>query len=73
MKTSVTASVAGLSGGASETASEMGFFGGAGIDYLASSQLKVTVAAKMPVMLTEGWVSMYFNVGVRLGLIQAGR
>lgn len=67
MKTDVTASVSDLAVSASTTTNKPGFFGGVGVDFKASPQIKVGVFGKAHDILTEGKSSMYINAGVSVG------
>jgi opacity protein-like surface antigen len=67
MKGEIKASVAGASINASDTTNKPGFFGGAGVDYKASPQVKVGVFAKYHDILTEGDSAQLFTAGVSVG------
>jgi hypothetical protein len=67
MKSEITASTAGLALSRSETVNKPGFFGGVGVDFKASPQVKVGVFGEAHDILTEGKSSMYINAGVSVG------
>jgi outer membrane protein W len=67
MKSEIKASTADLAISQSETTNKPGFFGGVGVDFKASPQVKVGVFAKMHDILTEGSSTQYFAGGVSVG------
>jgi outer membrane protein W len=56
-----------------ETETKAGIFGGAGVDFKASPQVKVGVFATMHDIFTDGTSTMYFNAGVNVGFGLGGK
>jgi hypothetical protein len=67
LKSEITASAGGESANVKDTFNKPGFFGGVGVDYKASPQLKIGVFGEAHDVLTEGKSSMFIIGGLSVG------